>query len=213
MTTDPDTTQPDTAMSETELYEATVAERTRMAAILDGLAPEQWAAPSLCAGWRVREVVAHLNMTETQTEAEFAAALGAADGDIDVAVDRTARADVARYSDAEMLAIQKSRIPSRWTPGPGATSGALAHEVIHGLDITIPLGLPGPAPRVLAATVAGASAEDLAFFGVDLAGLRLAAVDSGLVLGDGPREVRLPTLTILLIATGRAPVPARTAVG
>ncbi|BDH58293.1 hypothetical protein MTP03_32320 [Tsukamurella sp. PLM1] len=94
-----------------------------------------------------------------------------------------------------------------------ATQGALAHEVIHGLDITIPLGLPGPAPEVLAATVAGSGPEGLAFFGVDLTGLRLTADDSDLVLGDGPRDVALSTLTIVLIATGRHPVPARTAVG
>ncbi|QRY84033.1 maleylpyruvate isomerase family mycothiol-dependent enzyme [Tsukamurella tyrosinosolvens] len=196
-----------TVHTDTDLYDATVAERTRMASLLEGLTPEQWGADSLCAGWRIREVVAHLNMTDTQTQEEFGAALAEAGGDINAAVDRTARADVARFSDAELLAIQRARVASRWTPGPGATQGALAHEVIHGLDITVPLGLPGPAPAVLAATVAGSTAEGLAFFGVDLAGLRLTAVDSDLVLGDGPRDVPLPTLTIVLIATGRRPVP------
>ncbi|NMD54846.1 MULTISPECIES: maleylpyruvate isomerase family mycothiol-dependent enzyme [Tsukamurella] len=202
-----------TVLTDTDLYDATVAERTRMAALLGGLAPAQWAADSLCAGWRIREVVAHLNMTDTQTQEEFGAALAAAGGDVNVAVDRTARADVARYTDAELLAIQKARVASRWTPGPGATQGALAHEVIHGLDITLPLGLPGPAPEVLAATVAGSTPEGLAFFGVDLDGLRLTADDSDLVLGDGPTDVPLPTLTIVLIATGRHPVPTRDAVG
>ncbi|TWS26018.1 maleylpyruvate isomerase family mycothiol-dependent enzyme [Tsukamurella sputi] len=202
-----------TTSTGTDLYDATVAERTRMAALLDGLAPEQWAADSLCAGWRVREVVAHLNMTDTQTQEQFGAALAAAGGDVNIAVDRTARADAARYADAELLAIQKARVASRWTPGPGALQGALAHEVIHGLDITVPLGLPGPAPEVLAATVAGSTPEGLAFFGVDLAGLRLTADDSDLVLGDGPTDVPLPTLTVVLIATGRHPVPPRTVVG
>ncbi|KXP00622.1 maleylpyruvate isomerase family mycothiol-dependent enzyme [Tsukamurella pseudospumae] len=202
-----------TTLSDTDLYDATVAERTRMAGLLDGLTPEQWAADSLCAGWRIREVVAHLNMTDTQTFEEFGAAVAEAGGDVNVAVDRTARADAARFTDAELLAIQHARVASRWTPGPGATQGALAHEVIHGLDITIPLGLPGPAPEVLAATVTGSSAEGLGFFGVDLAGLRLAADDSDLVLGHGPQDVALPTLEIVLIATGRRPVPTPTVVG
>ncbi|WP_019204063.1 maleylpyruvate isomerase family mycothiol-dependent enzyme [Tsukamurella sp. 1534] len=199
--------------TDSDLYDATVAERTRMAALLDGLTPEQWSADSLCPGWRIREVVAHLDMTETQTQEEFAAAVAAADGDVNVAVDRTARADTARFSDAELLAVQKARIASRWTPGPDATQGALTHEVVHGLDITLPLGLPGPEPAVLAATVEGASPEHLAFFGVDLTGVRLTATDSDLVVGDGPRDVALPTLTIVLIATGRHEVPAVTAVG
>ncbi|MET9328099.1 maleylpyruvate isomerase family mycothiol-dependent enzyme [Tsukamurella sp. NPDC003166] len=202
-----------TISSDTDLYDATVAERTRMAGLLDSLTPEQWAADSLCAGWRIREVVAHLSMTDTQTFEEFGAAVAEAGGDVNVAVDRTARADAARFTDTELLAIQHARVASRWTPGPGATQGALAHEVIHGLDITIPLGLPSPAPEVLAATVTGSSAEGLGFFGVDLAGLRLTADDSELALGDGPRVLALPTLEIVLIATGRRPVPARTVVG
>ncbi|MCS3782006.1 maleylpyruvate isomerase N-terminal domain-containing protein [Tsukamurella ocularis] len=56
-----------TIRTDTDLYDATVAERTRMAALLADLTSAQWAADSLCEGWRVREVVAHLNMTDTQT--------------------------------------------------------------------------------------------------------------------------------------------------
>ena len=41
---------------------AIAAERTELADVLDGLTPEQWDEPSLCAGWRVREVVAHITM-------------------------------------------------------------------------------------------------------------------------------------------------------
>ncbi len=35
-------------------------ERADLAALLRSLTPEQWDAPSLCAGWRVRDVVAHV---------------------------------------------------------------------------------------------------------------------------------------------------------
>jgi uncharacterized protein (TIGR03083 family) len=44
------------------LISETRAERERLAALLGGLSQEQWAAPSLCAGWRVREVAAHITM-------------------------------------------------------------------------------------------------------------------------------------------------------
>ncbi|MEV4580392.1 maleylpyruvate isomerase N-terminal domain-containing protein [Nonomuraea jabiensis] len=37
-------------------------ERRELAAILDSLEPAQWDAPTLCAGWRVREVAAHMPM-------------------------------------------------------------------------------------------------------------------------------------------------------
>lgn len=35
-------------------------ERRDLADLLDSLTPEQWATPSLCAGWSVRDVVAHI---------------------------------------------------------------------------------------------------------------------------------------------------------
>jgi len=36
------------------------AERTDLVDLLVTLRPEQWEAPSLCEGWRVRDVVAHV---------------------------------------------------------------------------------------------------------------------------------------------------------
>jgi hypothetical protein len=45
-------------MNEDQIRAAVVAERGEQADLLDALAPEQWNAPTLCAGWRVREVVA-----------------------------------------------------------------------------------------------------------------------------------------------------------
>jgi uncharacterized protein (TIGR03083 family) len=35
-------------------------ERADLAALLATLSPQQWEAPTLCAGWRVRDVVAHM---------------------------------------------------------------------------------------------------------------------------------------------------------
>lgn len=40
--------------------EMATAERTELADLLATLTPEQWLAPSLCEGWRVRDVVAHV---------------------------------------------------------------------------------------------------------------------------------------------------------
>ena len=40
-------------------------ERQALLELLETLTPEQWNAPSLCAGWRVRDVVAHM-VSETR---------------------------------------------------------------------------------------------------------------------------------------------------
>ena len=48
--------------SNTGLAGTIAAERRDLAAILAGLPLEAWDAPTLCQGWRVREVVAHITM-------------------------------------------------------------------------------------------------------------------------------------------------------
>lgn len=48
--------------SNTGLRALIAAERQELADLLGGLRPAQWDAPSLCAGWRIREVAAHMSM-------------------------------------------------------------------------------------------------------------------------------------------------------
>jgi len=54
---------------------------TRLADSLEQQAPELWDQPSLCAGWRVRDVVAHLTMPARLTDEQFGAELAAVGGD------------------------------------------------------------------------------------------------------------------------------------
>lgn len=42
-------------------------ERADLAAFLSSLTPEQWQAPTLCPGWRVRDVVAHVISYDDQS--------------------------------------------------------------------------------------------------------------------------------------------------
>jgi uncharacterized protein (TIGR03083 family) len=44
----------------TDTREMAREERAELAAFLATLTPEQWDAPTLCAGWAVRDVVAHV---------------------------------------------------------------------------------------------------------------------------------------------------------
>lgn len=49
-----------------DALEATRRERLDLCDHLDTLGPEQWQVPSLCDGWTVKDVVAHLT-TSTRT--------------------------------------------------------------------------------------------------------------------------------------------------
>jgi hypothetical protein len=49
-------------MTEDDVRKAIEAERGDLVEVLAGLEPARWDAATLCAGWRVREVVAHITM-------------------------------------------------------------------------------------------------------------------------------------------------------
>jgi len=194
-------------MPETDILDReTYAERARLADLLATLGPEQWSAPSLCAGWRVREVVAHITMPYRVRPARLLAGLVRARLSFDRYADRQARADTAHLSDAELLACLRANLTTPWRPPGGGAAGALSHDVIHGLDLTVPLGLPGPPPERIALVLDHAG-RHLDHFGFDPAATRLVATDADVSLGHGsPREMRL--VDVLLTVAGR-PVTER----
>lgn len=182
---------------------ATAAERERLADLLAGLTPDEWGADSLCAGWRVREVVAHMTMPYRHSGPSVLAGIAAHGGDFNRYADELARRDTAERSDAQLLADLRDNVRHPWQPPAGGQSGALSHDVIHGLDITEPLGRPRPPADRVRLVLAGAGPMQLAFFGVDLTGRRLVATDTDLVLGDGDLVTALPAADLLLAVAGR----------
>jgi uncharacterized protein (TIGR03083 family) len=185
------------------LARETAAERTRLADLYQGLDARQWVAPSLCAGWRVREVLAHVTMPYRYSGLRVLRGIAAARGDFNRFADHRARADTARLSDAELLASLRANIRHPWRPPRGGQAGALSHDVIHGLDITEALGLPRVPPDRVRHVLDSAGPRALAFFGTNLTGLRLVATDTDLTLGAGPEVIELPAVDLLLHVTGR----------
>ncbi|MGV9674125.1 maleylpyruvate isomerase family mycothiol-dependent enzyme [Nocardia sp. NPDC003482] len=188
------------------LREHTIAERERLADLLGGLDADGWAAPSLCAGWRVREVVAHITMPYRYSLPRFLLGFAAARFSFDRYADKAARADTARLSDADLLTALRDNIEHPWRPPRGGAAGALSHDVIHGLDITEPLGLPPAPPRRIALVLGNAAPNQFAYFGVDLTGRRLEATDADIAVGSGT-PIPLSAKDILLTVTGRRPLP------
>ena len=183
------------------------AERQALATELSGLAPEQWDAPTLCAGWRVREVTAHITMPFRYSTDRYLRELEASDGDFNQMADRCARRDAAMPA-ADLLAALAGNVHNPWQPPGGGLEGALSHDVIHGLDITVPLGLDGPVPEERLSLVLPGSLADrsVTFFGVDLDGIELRAQDMDWTLGSGT-PLTGAAADLLLVLCGRA-VPA-----
>ena len=163
------------------------AQRGELAAVLDALPSSGWDQATLCAGWRVREVVAHVTMPFRYSGPRFVGELARSRGRFNEMADRVARRDAARMSPAELAEAVRSNIGHPWRPPGGGFEGALAHDVIHGLDITVPLGLALTVPEERLRRVLPASADDksVMFFGTDLAGIQFRACDLDWTLGAG----------------------------
>ncbi|MFD3452455.1 maleylpyruvate isomerase family mycothiol-dependent enzyme [Streptomyces sp. NPDC058691] len=169
------------------LRSAVTAAYLSLAGLLDGAGKERWDTPSLCAGWRVREVVAHMTMAARYTEEAFMSELRACDYDFTRLSDAVAARDGALPEDS-LVAGLRSEVLHHWTPPGGGVRGALNHVVIHGLDITVPLGAERGAPEAAVTTVL----NDLTYggghahFGVAIDGRALRATDLDWSYGSGP---------------------------
>ena len=191
------------------LQAAVAAEFTWLAGVLDGLAVVAWDTPSLCAGWRVREVVAHMTMAVRYAPPEFYAELEACKGDFTLLSNRVAARDAALPTTTLVANLRDDALHA-WMPPGGRLIGALSHVVIHGLDITVPLGVARPVPdeAVVAVldhlTLAGGHAN----FGFELEGLCLQATDANWTFGSGT-PMRGTTADLALLISGRNLAPGR----
>ena len=163
------------------------AQRGELAEALTGLPASGWDEPTLCAGWRVREVVAHITMPFRYSGPRFMVELAKSHGRFNEMADRVARHDAAQMSPADLTGAVRSNIGHPWKPPGGGFTGALAHDLIHGLDVTVPLGLDRPVPEERLRLVLPGSLTDrsVKFFGVDLDGTALRASDMDWTLGSG----------------------------
>ena len=193
-----------------DLRAAIAAQRLQLADTLAALPEERWDAPTLCAGWRVREVIAHVTMAFRYSPAQFFWHFALARGNFNRLADRRARADAAALTAEELTASVRNNVHHPWKPPGGGYAGALTHDTVHALDIAVPLDLDWPVPEAtLRAVLDGWSAErGRKVFGVDLTGIQLCADDLDWTLGDG-EPLRGKGTDLLLFLCGRTLPPGR----
>ena len=186
------------------------AERAGLADLLDGLSPEDWERPSLCAGWRVRDVAAHLALAHTGARAAVPAFLRAR-GSFDRMVDETARAH-AVVPTGQVVAEIRAMLGSRRHAVGTSVVEPLTDVLVHGQDIARPLGIDRPVPPAAAAVSADRVwALNWPFWPRRrLRGLALRATDHPWAAGEG-EPVEGSTGDLLLLLTGRTAVLPRLA--
>ena len=197
------TTPASPALSRADVDQAVSAERRRLADYVADLTDDQWATPSLCDAWTVRETIAHLTLTTRITVPRLVRAAIRARGsfdrmEIDLAAERA-----AAYSTTELVAqLHESAGSTRRTPG-SSPMDPLMDLVIHAQDIARPLGhrYVSP-PGVVAACLAYVATNKFMGGPRRLSGVRLLSTDTGWSLGDGA-ELCGSDIDLLMVAAGR----------
>lgn len=194
-------------MDDDEAWAAIDAQRTRVADLVEGLSPAQLDHPSLCDGWTVRDVAAHLTLQELSL-LDGLRVVVRHPGSLNRTINRSAVAEARRLTQPEAVArIRGMRGHRRHNVGV-TLHETLCDVLVHGLDMAIPLGLDLEIPVEAAAEVAsrihGFRGRGLStvFRKVPVWGYRLVATDHSWAAGEGP-EVRGPMVALLLLLTGR----------
>lgn len=120
-------------------------ERRAFADTLETLTTEQWARPSLCEGWVVKDVAAHLLVGPTTSMPEFVVAMATSRFDFDRA-NRKLTATRADRSTEELVALIREHADSRFTPPRQDWRAPLMDLFIHRLDCLVPLNIPSDRP-------------------------------------------------------------------
>ncbi len=191
-----------------DIQKMIAAQRGDLAELLAGLPGQRWDEPTLCAGWRVAEVVAHITMPFRYSSRRFLLELAKSRGNFSQMADRRARKDARELTVAELTAALANNVNHPWKPPGGGYIGALTHDVIHGLDITVPLGIGWavPADRLGTILPSMTTPKIIRYFGTDVSGVELRATDIDWAFGSGS-PVMGSAQDLALVLCGRKLAP------
>ena len=186
-----------------DTWELVDAQRKDTVALLEGLQPDQWEVPSLCDGWRVRDVAAHLSSPANWEVLPFGLELLRSGMNFNKATQRDAIRRATR-DPKEIIDEYRGTIGKR-RKAPGTVPATVLNDmVVHTQDIRRPLGIAAQIPeerlRICLDYV-----KNIGFpFGTKkrIAGVKLVATDIEWTHGEGP-EVRGPGEALLMMMNGR----------
>jgi len=189
----------------TDVWPLVHAERAALVQDLAGLTDDQWRTPSLCPGWTVHDVAAHLvgNASPTSIPGVLAALVRAR-----FSFDRMNEQDARRHrGDGPAYTLRRLHEVAGLTDAPPLVPLVvrLVEEVVHGEDVRRPVGLRRdyPAEAVVPALEHQVHTKVAIGGGRErAAGVRLRATDADVSIGDGP-EVSGPVVSLLLAVSGR----------
>ena len=191
-------------MSTEDVWRDIDDQRRHLVTMLEQLSDQQWRQPSLCEGWTVRDVAAHVALQNTPWSGLLKGTVAMVRrGGLNPAIQAMAR-EHAQLPAEQIIGEIRDRI-GVWRPLPGVTYRESAIDyLVHLQDIAIPLGR-----EVSMSTGATLVALDRVWSSGRMfharkryAGYRFGATDAAWSAGAGV-EVRGPISGLLLLLTGR----------
>jgi len=190
-----------------EIWPVVHSQREALFRDLEALPISKWRTPSLCPGWDVQDVLAHLVDDAKTTRLGFISDLVTARFDFDrcnaLGVIRE-RTDDPKSTLAEFRAVS-----DRTSSAPAPLATRLVEIFVHAEDIRRPLGIEHdyPAGHVAAALHYQVNTKvNLGGGRERVRGLHLVATDANAHFGRGS-EVRGTAIALLLAASGRPVSP------
>lgn len=186
-------------------FTRTTRNRLEIADLLESLEPEDWDALTLCEGWTVRHMAAHLVQPMLVGFGRFFLVALRYRGSTPATVDHFTR-DIARREPSELVALLRRHAGDRVDPPRVGPMGPFAETCIHLRDIARPLNLTANARQedwvdLLTYLTAPGAAPSLTT-PERIAGLTLVATDADWQYGSGP-EIAGTLEALTMAVTGR----------
>jgi uncharacterized protein (TIGR03083 family) len=185
------------------VFAAVAAQRRSFAELIDGLDDEQLATPSLCAGWDVKTVAAHVVSTVSDGMPGFLR-MAVRCASLSRGIDRLARRR-AQAPAADIVAALRANADRPVTSPVFGPRGPLADILVHTGDVRIALGLPfePDLPHSESAMDFLTGGWPIGFVPLGrLRGIRLSANDIGKSWGTGA-EISGPVGALMMSVCGR----------
>jgi uncharacterized protein (TIGR03083 family) len=189
-------------MGTSETWSLIHGERAALAGDLAGVEASRWSTPSLCAGWSVHDMLAHMLATAEETPARFFMRFASAGFNFDKMAERDLKQAGAGGPEHTLAAFRAKSSATNKPPGP--LEAMLVDAVVHSEDIRRPLGISHSYPIAAVVGCLDFVKKSNVLIGGKrrMDGLAFRATDTDWSHGSGP-EVAGPAIALLMAATGR----------
>ncbi len=171
---------------------------------LAGLSPDDWNKPSLCAGWTVKNVAAHMLVIPTMSKGQVFRSFVGSGFNLDKMNAKLVEKLTTEMSNADIAAKTRASASSQSMPPGLKLAGVHTELVVHSSDISEGVGRPFALPVEDYLEALDHLKDVQPVFGSKqrIAGLTLRATDADWSTGAGP-TVEGPAQQLLLALAGR----------